>query len=306
VRDATESGVDANHKSNARKMTDVPQAKKRKVASQIVAIKNPDKDFHESWKPRMVNGKRMIRHPMNKPHPSRGVLFGPPGTGKTTIVLNMVIRQDPPFETIYVIHIDGKFTKEYNKLVNFTKLPSIPDPDWWSGETKTLVVLDDLEYKFMSKSQKANLDRLFGYVSTHKNISVILTAQEGFNVPTCARRCADLWVLWQGRDMDAMQQLARKGGLKKIDLDAIYHAFDFDLRDSLWLDTTPYSPYPIAINGTEVITQDEMEELRDRYNAHLKQKKRYLKTLAEEGDEDKNKPKKRQQNSVDQKDENVL
>jgi len=245
--------------------------KKRKLGpSSIVPVENPDKDFHESWKPR----RNAVRHPMNIPHPSRWVLFGPPGTGKTTLVLNGLVRQDPPFERVFVIHVDGNYSKEYDSVKNFTKLTEIPSPEWWSGEEKTLVILDDLEYKYMSKVQKGYLDRLFGYVSTHKNMTVYLTAQEGFNIPPCVRRCADVWILWKGRDMDAMQQLARKGGLKKTDLDAIYHCYEFGLRDSLWLDTTPHSPYPIRINGTQLVSEDDLEHCRETYAAYLREKKR--------------------------------
>ena len=36
------------------------------------------------------------------------------------------------------------------------------------GDVKSLVILDDLDYKTMNKTQKRNVDRLFGYVLTHK------------------------------------------------------------------------------------------------------------------------------------------
>lgn len=251
---------------------------KRKVTSDILVISNPDKSFHETWKPRIRNGCVYNRHPINIPHPSRWVLFGPPGTGKTTVVLNGVIRQSPPFERIFVIHVDGRYTKEYDKLENFTRLTSIPRPEWWNGEEKTLVILDDLEYRLMSRTQKSNLDRLFGYVSTHKNISVYLTAQDGFNIPACVRRSGNVWILWKGRDIDSMRMLARKGGLKKTDLDALFLCYDITLRDSIWLDTTPFSPYPIRLNGTHIIDDDELEFCRNqlKLNDQIKRDNRHL------------------------------
>jgi hypothetical protein len=245
---------------------------RKKKESCIIPVPNPDKEFHESWEPEKIDGRMMIRHPLNVPHPSRWVLFGPPGTGKTTMILNALVRQDPPFDRVFVIHVDGSFTKEYNKIKKFTKLTSIPSPEWWSGEEKTLVILDDLEYKQMSDREKGYLDRLFGYASTHKNISVMLTAQEGFNIPTGVRRCADMWVLYKNRDMDAVTSLARKGGLKKDDLHAIFDTYRFALRDSVWIDTTPDTPYPLRINGDQLISEGELLEIVGEYKRARKNK----------------------------------
>jgi replication-associated recombination protein RarA len=220
----------------------------------IVCIDNPDKGFHETW--HSVEGK--VRHPINIPHPFRGVLLGPPGVGKTTVAINLVMFQDPIFETVYVIHVDGDYTKEYDSLGNYKLLKSIPSPDWWPGDKKALVILDDLEYRMMNKLQKQNIDRLFGFVSTHKNISVVLTAQDPFNVPPNLRRCADIWVLWKSKDLDAVATIARKTGIKSSDMRQIFK--QFDTTDSLWIDTTKHTPYPLRINGVELIRLPSDEE----------------------------------------------
>jgi hypothetical protein len=182
-----------------------------------------------------------------------------------------VMRQDPPFEQVYVIHVDGEYTKEYDSLKKFTLLRSIPDPEWWSGEKKTLVILDDLEYKTMGKNQKRNLDRLFGYVSTHKNISVILTAQDPFNVFPIVRRCANLWGLWKTKDLDSVATIARKAGLQVRQLRDIFK--NFTLRDSLWIDTTPYSPYPLRINGDTPLDMGPDSDLEEEVEQPSKERK---------------------------------
>ena len=50
-------------------------------------ILNPDKQFHESWS----SGRNLL----NIPHPFRAVFLGPPGSGKSTAVKNIILRIQP-------------------------------------------------------------------------------------------------------------------------------------------------------------------------------------------------------------------
>lgn len=226
--------------------------KKNKVRlpNKILALPNPDKEFHESW---YTN-----RNMLNIPHPFRSVCLGPPNVGKTTIVKNILLRAKPPFEEVFVIHCDSGYTKEYDDIgENVTIMDSIPAPSEWEGLVKTLVVLDDLEFKGMNKEQRRNLDRLFGYVSTHKNISCILCSQDAFNVPPIVRRCSNLWVLWRMMDLDALACCARKTGMKASNFNTIFNQLMLEPKDSLWLDMTDKSPYPMRKNGYTVITKED-------------------------------------------------
>ena len=223
---------------------------KHALPDKLIPIKNDDKEFHESWTP----GRNML----NICHPFRAVILGTPNCGKSTTAKNIIIRQDPPFEEVYVIHCDYENTKEYED-VGAQMLGEIPAPEEWEGQVKTLVILDDLEYKQMSKIQKKNLDRLFGYVSTHKNISVILCAQDPFNVPPCVRRMSNLWILWKINDTDSLNTCARKAGMKKDEIKDIFKMFD-DPRDSLWIDNTSHSPWPMRKNGFIPIVKDDDDD----------------------------------------------
>tara|TARA_R110000772_G_scaffold53495_1_gene122396 strand:- start:5325 stop:5996 length:672 start_codon:yes stop_codon:yes gene_type:complete len=215
-----------------------------RLPSKIIALKNPDKKFHEKW----YDG----RGKLNFPHPWRAVLLGPPNCGKGTVVKNLILRAKPEFEEIICIHCDPDFTDEWND-VDATMMASIPAPEEWDGEVKTLVILDDLEFKGMEKNQKRNLDRLFGFVSTHKNISVALCAQDPFNVPACVRRCANIWVLWQSPDIDSMATVARKSGVGSKAFRSIFDNLMETTHDSLWLDMTAKTPYPKRKNGFDII-----------------------------------------------------
>ena len=224
--------------------------KSAKLPNKIIPLPNADKEFHEHW--------YKNRNLLNFPHPYRSVILGKPNVGKTTLIKNIIMRQHPPFEEIKVIHCDGNYTQEYNDL-ECEMLDSIPEPEEWEGQVKTFVILDDLEYKLMNKEQKRSLDRLFGYVSTHKNISVMLTAQDPFNVPPIVRRCSNLFVLWKSNDMDSLSQLSRKSGLKSDELKDIFKHVCNQPRDSLWIDLTSGTPAPLRKNGFEILEKNEPE-----------------------------------------------
>ena len=129
------------------------ELKNDSLPQQLLAVRNLDKKNHEQWAP----GDDLL----NLPHPFRGVLLGPPNCGKTTTVKNILMRQDPPFKRMYIIHCDGEYTQEYDD-VNGMLLKSIPYPEQWPGKDKTLVVVDDMELKTLKKDQRMALDRLFG------------------------------------------------------------------------------------------------------------------------------------------------
>jgi len=214
------------------------------LPNKIIIIDNPDKSYHEHW----FNN----RNALNIPHPFRCIISGKPNCGKSTVVLNLIIRAQPEFQQIYVIHVDSGYTKEYNEI-DAEYLDEIPDPKFWTGEHKTLVVLDDIELSNLDKIQKGNLDRLFGYVSTHKNISVILTSQNAFVIPTTIRRCTNLFILYKSPDLTHLAQLAGKTGMDKLKFMELFKQHITSYHDALWLDYTVNSPYPIRKNGYEVL-----------------------------------------------------
>ena len=222
--------------------------RKLKLPNEMIVLKNPDKTFHESW--------YKHRNPLNIPHPFRAVCLGPPNSGKTNVVKNLLLRAKPPFKEVFVIHCDPGYTKEYND-VGATMLDDIPSPEEWEGKVKTLVVLDDLEFKTMNKQQKRHLNRLFGFVSTHKNISCILCSQDPFEVPPIVRRCSNLWVLWCSIDLDSMAICARKTGLKSDELRELFNNLCKSKNDSIWIDNTSNTPYPLRLNGFKLIEKDD-------------------------------------------------
>jgi hypothetical protein len=162
-----ESGSDDGHQQE-------PQQKMTLLPNKLLTFPNPDKDFHETW----YHGRDLC----NPPHPFRIILAGPPNSGKSTCIKNMIIRADPSFEQIVIISIDPSYSKEYDDIEHVA-LDKIPDPSDFPGDKKMLVVIDDMDYGNSNKKQNYNLNRLFGYVSTHKNVSVMMAVQDCIACP---------------------------------------------------------------------------------------------------------------------------
>lgn len=227
--------------------------KAKKLPKELIVIPNADKEhWREKWTKR--------RDELNFPASHRIILCGPPGTGKSLTVKNIIARADPTYDEIYLIHCDGNRTREYDDL-DVSVLDEIPHPEWWPVEGKKLVILDDIDYKSLGKHQMKNLSRLCGYVSSHYNCSLMICQQDAFEIPALVRRCANVFILWKSHDMTSMAGLASKTGLKAQELCGLFEKFCPGKHDSVWIDMTDGSPMPMRINGyRQVIRGEEKKE----------------------------------------------
>ena len=219
--------------------------KKLNLPKKIISISNADKKWHEKWE----SGRYLL----NLPHPHRAVICSLPNCGKTCTVKNILIRQDPPFKKLFVIHIDGNWTEEYDDVEPTKFLDSIPPPDSYlfDGKTKTAVILEDLEYKFMNRRELKNLDMLMGYVSTHKNVSVYVLTQDFYNLPVSVRRMANVWILGKYHDIESLNMISRKCNIENFK--ELFAEHVQGVHDYLWIDNTKDSPAPLRKNGYQLI-----------------------------------------------------
>ena len=218
--------------------------KRRRLPQRIIPMPNKDKQFHEKWYP--------DRDLMDIPHPFRMVLASRPNGGKTTVIKNIILRAaegERGFECIVVVHCDPESTREYDDLDGVILCGDIPAVEEFSGDQKTLVILEDLNYLDMSPVQKGRLERLYGYVSTHKNISCMLTAQDPFRIMATVRRCTNIFVIWNNHDQTMIKTLAAKTGISKERLTGIFDQHCPHVHDNLWIDLTSGTPVPFRKNG---------------------------------------------------------
>jgi len=204
------------------------------MAPKLIKIKNPDKEFHEPVDKNNIG---------NFMHPFRAILVGPPNSGKSFIVLNILINQKPDFDKIFLYHVDGDISKEY-ELLDGDIIHELPQISEINPSIKNLLIIEDINLESMPKNQKYLLDRLFGYVSTHKNLSVIVTAQVPFQIPVNLRRMCNILIIWKSMDVNALEILSRRFGLKSKTLNNIFKYELTEDHDSLMLDmTSNFAPF---------------------------------------------------------------
>ena len=226
--------------------------KKKKLPDRILPIPCSDKEgWTETWL------KPSNRNLLNIPHPWRGVFTGPPSSGKSTAIKNIIVRSKPKFAEIIVCHLDDK-SSEWEDC-NPTMIKELPEPTSFDRKKKKLLILEDLNLADMSKTDKAKLNRLFGYASSHCNLSIAITCQNSFDLSPSIRRMANLYIVFKQPDLNSLITLASRTGLKSKHMLYIMSRLLKQPHDSLWIDLGKNSPSPYRINGYDSITLPELD-----------------------------------------------
>ncbi len=227
------------------------KTRKPKLPKKIIPLPNLDKGFQESW----YIGRDLLDFPASW----RCVISARPSTGKTTIAKNILLRQTPPFSRVFIVHIDPD-TNDYADIQGVEMLDEIPGPRdslFADRDIKKLIILDDLEYKFMSKEQLRHLDRLYAYVSSHKNVSCIVISQDTYNIPPCVRRMSNIWILGKiNNDLASFKSIAERCGMKREDFEYVFSKYITSKHDTLWIDRTDDTPAEYRINGYLVLDKN--------------------------------------------------
>lgn len=250
-RDVDKEWADLVHKAKEIEKEHLKIAKRQKLTSipkKIIPISSSDKSFRETWTPN--------RDLLNFPKSYRSVLIGPPDSGKTCVIKNILLRANPPFKKIIIVQLglteDRHQDSEWSE-VDAEIMTELPDPTGFTSKVPTALIIEDLEYKLLPDIEKFKLDRLFSYASSHCNVSIFLTGQDGFNIPPTCRRTTSLMIIYRQPDLNALSIFASRSGLTKDDFAYIFHKFIKSRHDSLWCDLTPDSPARYRINGYQVL-----------------------------------------------------
>lgn len=230
---------------------------KKNLQEKILPIKCSDKSFQEKW----TKGRDLLDFPWS----FRWTLAGPPSSGKSTIIKNHIIRANPPYTKVEVCHYDSEGSTEWED-VGATMISMLPDPKQINTtKEKYLLIIEDLNLSTVNKTEKEKIDRLFGYSSSHRGVSIALTAQNPLDVPVGARRMSNVFTIWKQPDLNGLMLMARRCGYKQQDFIEFFKLCKTQ-HDCITIDCTNLTPAPLRFNGYQLIKKrDELLDDEEEY-----------------------------------------
>ena len=221
----------------------------KKLPNSILPIECSDKSFMEVWKP----GRNVLDFPWS----FRWSLVGNPGSGKSTIIKNHIIRANPPYEKVIVCHYDAEGTTEFDDCGDVEYIDKIPNPKEINPDKqKMLLIIEDMNLATLPKQDKENLNRLFGYASSHRGVSIAITAQNPTDICVAARRMCNIFTIFKIPDLNGLMMLASRTGYKKEDFVEFFKLCQ-RRHDNITIDLTDQSPMPLRFNLFNEIKQKE-------------------------------------------------
>lgn len=241
--------------------------KQTRLPNRIIVFPNKDKDGNvERWYEN--------RNIANFPSPYRAVLIAKPGSGKTNLIKNVLVRAKPEFERIILV-TQSKASREWDD-VECEKYEDIPDYDSLielDEETgkpiKSCLIMDDLELEGLSKDASSNLKKIMKHISSHFNLSVFITCHDLKQIPPSIRRQANIYFIFKISNETA-KIFGQKMNIKNNEFFDLFNKNIKGPYDSLCIDLTVNSPYPLRKNLFEPITledasEDEENESQPKY-----------------------------------------
>lgn len=234
--------------------------------TEFFAISNPEKEQHESW------AEPPDRNMMDFPRPFRWAVFGHPNCGKTTTILNYLMKAQP-YDRIFLLH-PRSYNPEVDEAdralnknlilpecevpeyagVEYFPLAYVPNEKFWVGlenKNHSLFIIDDIDLISMSKGSKSSqrvLNKLFSYVSTHHNVSIIVSSQSpSSQLPSIVFQMCDIGTLYKMNDKYKLRVLAQKMGQNQYYLEKLLGLCK-DKHENITFDSTADTPYPIRKN----------------------------------------------------------
>lgn len=219
----------------------------KKLPNRLIPFTTADKKNHEKWYPR--------RNLSNFPCPSKILLIGAPNCGKTSTAMNIILRSRPLYNNIYVVQ-EYQNSKEWDDINPTEYLTEIPEPEFFDGSKKNLIILEDFE----TDKKDVNLSKLFRITGSHCKTTIILLYQSFFRCIPLARRLSNVFIIYKLPDQNEMDLIARRIGINKKEFNLLFKKYTKTPYDSICFDKTSHTPAKIRLNIFQPIDYIEGDE----------------------------------------------
>lgn len=260
----SDSGKD--DRKSKRKKKKKPREKAPKLPNKIQVIKNVEKgSWNEKW------DKPKNRSIACLPHPFRIAALGGVGRGKTNTLKNLFLTHQStrkPFKELYIITCDSS-SKEFLDLEPTAIMDQFPDLGIFDPKKKTCVIIDDFEWEKSGRDALRSLSTLMRFISSHRNVSVMVGYQSFFDCPKICRKCANVFLIYKPNSRQELTTIANRVGVDADDMHRIFKVNTDNpicggIYDSLMIDLIPGSPYPMRKNVYYPIDMKDMRSDSDQ------------------------------------------
>ena len=232
----------------------------------IKVVANPEKKKHEKWD----EGRDWLHFP----RPFRWAVLGNVSCGKTSLILNYLINSKP-YQNIFIMHpqtynpnisredeaqnanivcdATGVNIPEYAG-VEFHALAYLPSMTYFDeiASKHNLFIIDDIDLcsylKKRREMREERLNKLFSYVSSHKNLSIIVSSQDASSqLPPFVIKMCNVVTVYKIRDEYIIQVLARKLSMSYKRLKNLLEKCE-GRHDSITFDYIEDSPAEVRLN----------------------------------------------------------
>jgi len=126
----------------------------------------------------------------------------------------------------------------------------------FDGGVKTFVVIDDFEMTKPSKDVQRKISTMFRFISSHRNVSVMLSYQSFFDCLSIARKCATQFLLYKPNSRMELHTVSNRCGIDSKDMRYIFKHIRNGPYDNLMVDLSVNSPARLRKNIYEVLESD--------------------------------------------------
>jgi hypothetical protein len=201
------------------------------------------------------------------------LIAGKVGCGKTSLILNYLVKTKG-FDNIFLLHPNTYISNTTmddelinNNIINstaepvleytgvdYTPLAFIPGMKYFDeiAKKKNLMIIDDIDVNSYLKKRREvreeRLNKLFSFVSSHKNLSIIISSQDpSSQLPGFIMKMSNVITIYKPRDSYIIQTLARKLSFEYKQLQKFLSICKDD-HDSMTFDYIPNSPSVYRFN----------------------------------------------------------